>query len=1163
MKSRFLQHLSKSRPIQAGLGFLLALVVTWLAVAGMGLSPVLAQSGGTGALRGAVTDPSGATVIDAAIKVTNQATGQTIAVRTGSNGSFLVPYLLPGSYRVEVSKSGFKVSTYSDIPVHVTEIAELNIRLEMGGEHVTMTVTGETNPMETESQTLGHVTDERMVETLPLVTRNYTQILGLSVGVAGNVNNATALGNGTSSQVGANGVGIAAAGGAVSDNNFQMDGVPVNDIMASGSLSGGIPVPNPDALQEFKVQTSQYDASYGRNAGANVNVVTKSGTNQFHGEAFEFLRNTDLNANGFFQNLAGQPRGVLNENQFGGTLGGPIIKDKLMFFGSYQGTRQKNGIDPNCSTNLFTPPLTNDRSAPTLESLFGVPSINSVVLNLLQAKLLNGTYLIPTPQTVNPSAPFGQQGVSSISIPCTFDENQFLGSMDFYHTQKSRLSGRFFWANDDTSQSLPQFDTGTPSVPGSPTKIATHFRVASLTHTYVFGPNLVNEATIGYMRNRSAAAPQEPLITLPGSSTPLQFNYANIGVTAPNGSTNDFPAIILPGAFGIGGNGNATNFAQNSYSLDDSVTYVRGKHSLRFGGGIQRTQINQPGFGFAGVLEFVPDPTYGAFTQGGVLASEDLQGLFGREWRAWNGDLFVQDSFRVASRFSLNLGFRYERQGTITDNLGRASALNLAAINRTPPVGGTSAGFVVAANYNGPALPTGVVRGPTDAAINGNGQNGWEPRVGFSWQLPGTNRLVLRGGYGIFYTRTNANLLFQLMFGAPYGGAALSFFPPIADPFSATLTFPSFPSYSPSTSLTQVSISPSFRAPISQQYSLNLQTLLTQNLTLEVGYQGARGTKLMEIVDFNQALPAPFGGTTSNTLANIAQRTPFPGFSNSATGFIESNAASWYNALNATLTKRFSKGLELLASYTWASALGVGTNGSTDSSGAFAVGDQNNPKGRYGFNNFVRPQRLVVSYVYQLPSPSGWGHVATGVLAHWAVSGVTTFQSGQKIPVTDANFTNAFGVTQTEAGDGDFAQVVPGCQLVTPGSVNGKLGVSGANHYFNAACFTVPPVIGGSGMTAATAFGNSRPGAVKGPDERDFDIALTKQIPLRESWKLEFRSEFFNAFNTTNFANPGTSLGDILPTSGGPALSLNPGFGVIQNVSVNPRIIQFALKLRF
>src|SRR5215467_2986481 len=400
--------------------------------------PSGAQTAATGGLKGTITDPSASVVPSVSVKVISRTTGQARTVRTQGNGSYLVPLLPPGDYKVEASANGFKSLVIESVAIHVTETATLDIRLEIGTVAETITVADVGELVETTSSALGNVTDQRMVENLPLVTRNYMQILGLSPGVSAEITDASSIGRGNV------GLEYSTSGNILNDNNFQMNGSEVNDLMGSGGISGGVPVPNPDSIQEFKVQTGQYDASYGRNAGANVDVVTKSGTNEFHGNVWEYFRNTDLNANNYFLKQEHQPRGVLNQNQFGGTFGGPIKKNKVFFFVSYQGTREKDGLDVTggCLSGGSLPVgLTNnasDRTAAALASTFGISSPSSpTALAVLNATLPNGQLVIPGPQTPN--------GTATFSSPCPYNEDQFVTNLDYFRSQKSHFSGKFFF----------------------------------------------------------------------------------------------------------------------------------------------------------------------------------------------------------------------------------------------------------------------------------------------------------------------------------------------------------------------------------------------------------------------------------------------------------------------------------------------------------------------------------------------------------------------------------------------------------------------------------------------------------------------------------------------------------------------------------------------
>ena len=502
--------------------------------------PGWAQTGGTGAISGTVTDPQGAVIAGAQIRVANLETGETRVVESSSSGTFVVPLLPPGVYGVQVSRTGFMLASFPKVRVNTTETVALNASLAVGAISEQITVEAGAQQLQTETSALGRVTSSEMVAGLPLVARNYTQILGLNAGTTSNLNDATTLGRGGALSTIAGTAGTSVQGAAINDNNFQLDGVNANDIQSTGNFSGGIAIPNPDTIQEFKVQTGLYDASYGRNAGANVNVVTKAGSNQYHGSAWEFLRNEDLNANSFFGNQAGQPRPELRQNQYGFTLGGPVIKDKILMFGSYQGTKQINGVGSSCSSNFREPPLTDDRSRAALGKLFtgqksyaqttagvgpGVlpdgSNISPQAFALMNLKFPNGQYVIPTPQRIDPTQPFATQGFSAVSDPCTFSENQYMTNGDYYLTPSSKLAFRYFAARSNSDTTLPSTNIGGPPAPGWPVLNPQQFYNASIKYTQTITPHLLNELQVGYHRMHSFTVQTEA------------FQYADIGATVP------------------------------------------------------------------------------------------------------------------------------------------------------------------------------------------------------------------------------------------------------------------------------------------------------------------------------------------------------------------------------------------------------------------------------------------------------------------------------------------------------------------------------------------------------------------------------------------------------------------------------------------------------
>lgn len=1121
---------------------------------------IFSQTANTGSVTGVITDSSGAVVAGAKVTVTNEATAEARTVMSGDRGSFVAPLLLPGSYRMEVSKPGFKVSLVRDILVSVTETQKIDIHLTVGQISEEVNVTTEAEQVQTESSALGRVTTGDVVSSLPLVTRNYTQIIALSPGVSSDLTNAGELGRGgggsSSDPFVANGVPSA-------DNNFQMNGVEINDLQQGT----GVAIPNPDTIQEFKVQTGQYDASYGRDAGANVDVITKGGSNSFHGDVFEYFRNEDLNANEFFRNQGHQPRAILRQNQFGFTLGGPVKKDKLLFFTSYQGTRQLNGVDVNCSSNFATAPLTNDRSAaalgalfsgqPTFAQMFGLggPSvlpdgsnISPQALALLNLKLPNGQFVIPTPQRIDPSQPFASQGISAISNSCPFNENQFMINGDWRQSERSKLSARFFSASSTAVQTLPGPNLGGPAIEGFPLSEDDHFRNFSLTHYYTITSHLLNLIEISYHRQLQA------------EDQHTAFHFSDIGVNAP-AFDNAIPEIAIQGGVSLGGNGQGFVTAQNTYVFQDNLSWVHGRHAFKFGGGVTRAQDNFTKFHYIGglIFETFPDFLLGqdGITNGtglsNIILSIDLPGLFDRYYRVWDGELYAQDDVKVTSRLTLNLGFRYERLGDLGDTLGRNSIFNFALANPNPPSTGSFNGFVVADNYKG-RMPAGVTRVGNNLGINGDGQNTLNPRFGFAWQIPGTNRLALRGGYGVYHLRLTGQPLIQLLTGQPFAvlrdlqafsNASASF----ANPFPLSPpALPSFTPYSPTTLQTTTTFAPNFRPPIYQRYSLNLQTQLAKDFMLEVGYAGTRGTHQIRERSLNQALLAspsnPIRGETTNTVANIPLRVPIEGFTPDFLVQIESEGGSWYNDLETSLSKRFTNGLQFLVSYTYSRDLTTDLSSATGPNGGFAEGDQNNPRRRYGPDYFVRPHRFVASYVYEFPNHRDRYSFLGQVLGGWKIAGVTTIQSGHLLSAFNTNANNLFGM----GGPGeDFAQVIPGCRINSSGAIQHRL-----NNYINTNCFSQNiPVIGDDGI--GTAFGNSGVGIIRGPDQVNTDFSLIKQTSVKwpsDAAFVEFRAEFFNVFNHPQFSDPVTEQDAST-------------FGQIQSTAVNPRVMQLALKLNF
>ncbi len=1136
------------------------------AVAVLCLSPMaLAQTSTTGLLKGTVADPSGRYVPNADVRITNQGTHEERAVKTGGDGAYVVPLLSPGNYQIDINASGFARATLSGVVLTVTETTVLNVHLKVGSASTTVEVKESAPVVETSTNALGDVVTTAQVESLPLVNRNFTQIMTLSAGVVASVTRADDLGRGSGGQIPTSELqGQNVNGARASDINFRMDGVDVNDYDASGF---GVPIPNPDTIQEFKVQTGMYDAEYGRDAGANVDLVTKTGANSLHGNVFEFWRNDVLNANDFFLNENGVPRPELKQNQFGGTLGGPIVKDKLLFFGSYQGTRQINGVS---GRETFPSPLTtSDRSAASigalfagqqgLQYIFGPPgfgppiaadgsNINQVALNLLQLKLPNGQSLFPT---ANPAT-----GLVSLSVPARFSENQYMGNLDYIQSSKNTVQARFFTALSDTTNPFG----GGGNLPGASSTNNLNYLVASLTDNYVFRPNLFNQIRLGYDRITSLTTPHSP------------FTFSGIGVTS-SAQNDDKPSVTIAGSDNFNAGIYSPN-AQDLFNLEDNLAWVHGRHSFRFGGGVTRSYLVNSGEEYYGQVNFPSWPDFllgmnGAqngtagipvFPPNGfsnMLYSLELLGVLAGHARTWEISAYTQDDYRVNSKLTLNLGLRWEWLPPFTNLGGRATNINPALINPNPPAQGSLAGYVVPANWTFP-VPAGVVKSGINGFAPGSENNTWGPRVGFAYSvLPHSDRMVLRGGYGIYYSAVTGNSQFQSIPGLPWAdigvfipplNGAASWAQPFQEPIPPLSAFPFFEPYTPDSDLSPIATQQNIRPAITQEYAWNVQTEISPTMALQVGYVGTNANHLIYSHSINQAGLAtptnPIRGQTTSTLSNLTERVPFEGFD--PANFLEqgSEGRSNFNALEVTLKKTLSHGLQFLSAYTWSKTLATGAAtvvGSTFGGGT--IGDQNNLYAGYGVANFSRPHRLIVSPIYEFPRVHHGAGFAGKVTSGWAISAVVTLQSGTALAFLNTNSNNLFG-TSSDFAYLDLSSAGCGGNLTRGGSVRNRL-----NGYFNTNCFTGPPVISPDG---GTGFGNTKPGLMRGPAQHNVDLSLRKTTPLAERTSLEFRAEFFNAFNSTQFGNPDTTFSD-----GAPA------FGQITSTSVAARIGQLALKLNF
>jgi len=1139
--------------------------VAYLSCALLAIGGLLsAQTGGTGAISGAITDRTDAMVAGAQVKVTDMATGYTRTSQSNGRGVYVVSLLPPGQYTLEVTKQGFKAASSSDVQVIVAETTVLNIHMEAGAVTETVTVAAASVELQTESSELGRVTDSEMIENLPLVTRNFTQIIGLNAGVAQEVNNAGDIGRGGGSQDANPGGGSIMSQGATStDNNFEMNGLTINDIQGSWIYSSGIPAPNPDTIQEFKVQTALFDATTGRNAGANVNVITKTGTNAYHASMFEFLRNEDLNANDWFAKRSGEPRGILRQNQYGFTAGGPLVRDRVLLFGSWQGTKQYNETDPSNHKLDYLPPLTNDRSAAGLGAVFAGASgylgplfgtidangsnIAPQALALLQAKLPNGQFVIPTAQKINRSATGGldMEGTAYISSPGFFNENQWMANGDYLLSDRNRIAVRYFGALSNVEWST-LYETE-----GFPLYQPERFDLASIEETYTLSHTAVNQFLVGFHRSTS------------NQRYGNAFTFSSLGMNVPT-EDDAYPNLWMISDGFQTGTTSALGFLENEYAITDTLSWVKGKHQFTFGGGFTYGRDNMEKFDFEAYVlwlswaDFLLGQSYLPY---GVPYSniwEGYEGIgdFQRDWRYKDANGFVQDDFVVAKRLTLNLGLRLEHIG----NLGSANGggnVDVSKINPNPPASGSLDGYLVNSNYHGPMPPAGVIQGKNTFGFNGDGQNTWNPRIGFAWMLPRSDRFVLRGGVGMYHTTTEGQMNLLLCAEAPTGiwsvlSGQYNAFSTDASPFPAAPAFPVFTPYSPSTDFTLAALAMDWRPPTTYHYSLGLQSRLPGGPVLDVAYAGARDLHAILGRTINQANLAsganPIRGQTTNTVANVPLRAPYLGWTANTMYYFATDGEAWYSALQASLTQKIRHSLQYQAAYTWERLLSPVPGFTTGSNEFGPTGDQKALRAHeagYGPDYNVRPQRFVLSAFYALPGPAKSHPLLSNALGGWSLATATVVQSGQEGSITFNNINNVYGITS------DRASYAPGCSaknLSTPGSVSHRV-----DNYINKACLAAPAVIGDDGV--GTGFGNTSNGVLREPDQADVDLSLSKSLQVRwpkEGASVQLRADFFNALNHPNFAGPNNAFTTTPST-----------FGTITAMSTNPRVIQFALRFSF
>jgi hypothetical protein len=1141
-------------------------------------SSAFSQSQLTGRIAGTIKDQNGDLIVGAEITAINQSIGEERKVITGNDGGYSLVLLRPGAYRMKFSARYFETVVYDSVKVAITETTTVNVQLPVG--KIDLPPVPVPSFVRSDGPQLSRVVDSRAVSELPLATRNFTQILALSPGTSVALPDNTALGR--------NSQNVSVNGARVTQNNFELNGIDANNI--GNNTAALLAVPAPETIQEFTVQTSLYDATFGRGGGGSVQAVTRSGDNEFHGAGYEYFRNHALNANNPFLKAAGVRRPTLEQNVFGGTFGGPIKNGRAFFFTSYQGTRERNGASTNSlSSSIFIAPgLSNDRSQQTLLATFRprlpngtlATAINPVALALLNTKLPDGQFVIPTPQAD------GRYSGSAIS---TYREDQFNTNIDFRINERNWLAAKFFFSNAPQFFALP---SGGANVPGFGADQNQNNRLIAFHDIHSFSSRTINEARVGYSFIRGDTFGRNPVLD------------SDLGIRRANATAYPGLGVVRIGAAGTNalsiGNSGANVDAQSTQSsttLADVLSINRGEHNLRLGGEFLFYQDSiTSNNNRRGQIIF---PTFNNFLLGLANNSTYGDGIGARTIRAGDYSFFFQDDWRFSRKLTLNLGVRYELDLPPYETHGALSTFDptlyrprMAVDASGNPVGPPLGGFVQPGNvipqFDLPDVPNVGKR-----VLSSNDPNNFAPRIGFAYSPLESGRLVVRGGYGIFYSRSsliylivgvNAPPLYAIRRSA-VGGTI-----PFADPFVTLPSQSQFPTFVQGVALAGQAFDRNLRTPYVQQYNASVQYELGSNLLFEVAFVGTRGLNLIRSVGINQArLASPqqpiinaVNGRviTTNTpdATNVSLRAPYQGVEVGGFLQIQSTAQSTYNSLQMSLTKRLSKGLQFLAAYTYGKSLdnSSGSNGNSADAvrdTAIVLGNQFDNRANRGLSDFDRTHRLVVSYLWDLPRlPSAnQSKLGRALLSNWQVAGIVTAMSGLPIDIVDGGAGSFYGLN---GGNNALARPnwAPGATRDT------ALNNVPAGYFFNPFAFVRPVVTTGQMIPSAngaaradalgTDIGNVGRNVLRGPRQTNVDFSIIKRFGIGETKNIEVRAEFFNLFNHVNLDNPISNV-NVITSSGGSIDAntgriINPGdFGRIVSTSSNPRLVELALKFNF
>ena len=1079
-------------------------------MAGVVTGTCLASS--IGSVGGYAKDPTGASLPGVQVIITNTATAEKITKTSGNDGGFQFPQLAPGTYSLEATLNGFKRTDVQQVVVEVDQITRVDLTLQIGQVSESVEVTSATPLLETDKSSIGSVVESKTIESMPLNARQFLDLAYITPGVS-------------LAGAGVQGGGFDAAGARSQSNVFLLDGVSNIDTQTNQPLTN---FRITDAIQEFDVQTSGSLAEFGRSTGAQVNIVTKSGTNQIHGSAFEYVRNTILNADDYFTNLAKAVKAPLHRNQFGATLGGPVIRDKTFLFLSYEGFFQ-------------TAPTVSTTRVPTAADIATVTDPIS--------KALLAFYPAPDSTTLGGTLNY------IANVPSSDFDHTGLLRLDHTLTSKDQLTFRWI----ESRGALVYAGTLPNEGGNSDTPVQ---RSVLVNETHTFTPSLLNEFRLGYSRNLTARTVQDKNVN-------AATIFTSGGTTLPgvvNSSTNQqdagLPTVTIGG--GYAGLGTTSSYPQgrttNTEEVVDNITKTLSRHSFKVGFHMRREDLKRyADSNSRGALTF---NTFAQFAAGQIQTASTRSGSTLAYWRRYPLDFFAQDQFKVSESLTINYGIRYEFPSALSNLQNRAANFvpgigpvvtgtdDVVTIN--PLLTGTSAVSLIPGTYSLPA--SGTFSRKDQVA----------PVFGFAYSpqstggILGKNATVIRGGFRMAYD--------DLFNNAP---SNMALAPPFTLPTTQTaaVTQPSTFTYAvafnqnvplvsnygkqgpgtPTTgTIALTNVDPHLKNAYVYQYNFGIQRVVAKNLSLEAVYEGSSSRALPIFLDINQPTVVVNDPTKSFKVSPNQQVFPYPDFGKLEQ--VRSLGSGNYNGLTTTAKFQGSHGYYLQGSYTFSKSLDTnsslyGSNGSLGEAGNPA--DSRNIHAEYGPSAYNVAHRFVGVYVVNLPiGPGhhllGWDNtVNREVFGGWQFSGITTLQTGQPFTVEQGG-ADTNGLNQFDVGNASQSNARPN---ISPACVNG-IQQNNRNHAaaFNTSCFIA--------STAPGVIGNESRDKYNGPGLQNWDMALVKRFPITERVNFSLRGDFFNIFNHTNFANPiaymnnasfgqltqteGTAVATAVGTTGGP-----------------------------